>query len=45
MNGFEKFIEELPSKKKIFSSLTGKKLLIKCLSMFLKFGMYLKLKV
>ena len=42
MSYFEKFPEELPSKEKFYSSLTGKKLLIKSMNSFLKLGMHFK---
>ena len=42
MSDFEKFKQELISKKTFYSSLTGKKLLIKSNNMFLRFGINLK---
>ena len=42
MSGFEKCKEQLPKKEKFCSSLTGKKLLIKSINMFLRFGINLK---
>ena len=42
MSDFKKFKEELPSKKKFYGSLTGKKLVIKIKIMFLRFGTNLK---
>ena len=42
MSNFEKFKEELPSKEKFYSSLSGKKVVIKSMSMFLRFGVNLK---
>ena len=42
MSGFEKFIGELPSKEKFYSSLMGEKLVIKSISMILRFGIDLK---
>ena len=44
MNDFEKFKEQLPSKEKFYSLLTGKKLVIQNMNMFLKFGTNLKWK-
>ena len=45
MNGFENLKEELPSKEKFYSSFTDrKKLMIKSMSKFLRFGIDLKLK-
>ena len=44
MSDFKKFKEELPSKKKFYSSLTGKKLVIKNMIIFLRFGKNLKQK-
>ena len=38
MSDFEKFKEELPSKEKFYSSLTGKRIVTKNMNMFLKFG-------
>ena len=38
----EKFKEQLPSKEKFYSLLTGKKLVIQNMNMFLKFGTNLK---
>ena len=42
MSDFEKFKEQLPSKEKFYSSLTGKKLVTKDMDMFLRFGTNLK---
>ena len=42
IGGFEKNKENLPSKEKFYSPLTGKKLLIKSNNMFLKSGMHFK---
>ena len=42
MSDFEKFEEQLPSKEKFYSSLTGKKIVIKSMNMFLMFGINLK---
>ena len=42
MSDFEKFKEELPSKKKFYISLTGKKNSDKEYAMFLNFGTKLK---
>ena len=42
MSGFEKFKVEFSSKGKFYSLLMGKQLMIKRLSMFLKFAIYLK---
>ena len=42
ISGFEKFIGELPSKEKFYSSLMGEKLVIKSISMILRFGIDLK---
>ena len=44
MSDFEKFNEELSSKEKFYSSLTGKKNSDKEYDMFLKFGTKLKLE-
>ena len=41
MRGFEKFKEQL-SKKENFYSLTGKKIVIKSMGMFLRYGINLK---
>ena len=42
MSDFEKFIEQLRSKEKFHSSLTGKKLVTKNMNMSLRFGTNLK---
>ena len=42
MSDFQKFKEELPSKKTFYSSLTGKKVSGKEYTMFLRFGTNLK---
>ena len=42
MNDFKKFKKQLPSKEKFYSLLTGKKLVIQNVNMFLKFGTNLK---
>ena len=43
MTDFEKFKEEFPSKKMFHSSLKGKKkIVIKSINMFLRFGINLK---
>ena len=42
MGGFKKFEEKLPRKKRFYNSLTGKKIIIKKMKMFLMFGIYLK---
>ena len=42
MNNFEKFKEELRSKEKFYSLLMGKKLMIKSMNVFLRFGINLK---
>ena len=42
MGDFEKFQEELRSKEKFYSSLTGKKFVIKSMNMFLKYGIDFK---
>ena len=39
MTDFEKFKKQLPSKEKFYSSLTGKKLVIKNMNIFLRFEM------
>ena len=44
MGDFEKFKEQLQSKEKFYSSLTGKKLVIKNMNMFLMFETNLKWK-
>ena len=44
MGDFEKFKEELQSKEKFYSSLTGKKLVIKNMNMFLMFEINLTWK-
>ena len=38
MTDFKKFKEQLPSKEKFYSSLTGKKIVTKNMIMFLRFG-------
>ena len=38
MSDFKKFEEQLPSKEKFYSLLTGKKLVTKNMNMFLRFG-------
>ena len=42
MSDFEKFVEKLSSKEIFYSFLTGKKIVIKSMSMFLRFGLDLK---
>ena len=42
MRDLEKFKEQLPSKEKFHSSLTGKKLVLKNVNMFIRFGANLK---
>ena len=42
MSDFEKFTEELLSKEKFYSLMTGKKLLINCMNRFIKFGIHFK---
>ena len=44
MSGFGKFKKELPSEEKFYNSLTGKKLAIESMSMFLSFGKHRKRK-
>ena len=44
MSDFGKFVIEPPSKEKFYNSLTGKKNVTKTMNMFLRFGMYFKLK-
>ena len=44
MGDFEKFKEQLQSKEKFYSSLTGKKLVTKNMNMFLMFETNLKWK-
>ena len=42
MSNFDKFKEQLPSKEKFYSSLTGKKIVTKNMNMFLRFETNLK---
>ena len=42
MSDFEKFVEKLSRKEIFYSFLTGKKIVIKSMSMFLRFGLDLK---
>ena len=44
MIDFEKFKERSPSEEKFYSWLAGKKLIMKSISMFLRFGIELKFK-
>ena len=44
MNDFEKFKEELPSRKRFYSLLLSKKIVTKSMNMFLRFGINLKCK-
>ena len=44
MSGFQKFKEKFPGKEKTYSSLMGKKYVVKSMSIYLRFGIILKCK-